>query len=97
MLIISSDEYRTPFVDRKYELWSAAAVAFQSLSQKQRTLFSKRCQISSEVMWGWAVGLCDDPMYYEYIADATRDDEIALVAGTTLSRSDVRLKTAKYE
>ena len=39
---------------------------------------------------------CDDPMYYEHIADAMGDDEVALVAETKLSRSDVRLKTLKY-
>ena len=52
--------------------------------------------ISSEVLWGRAVESCRDPMYYMYIADARGEDEVALDAGTTLSCSNVRLKTPNY-
>ena len=97
--------------DRLCELWSVAAVAFRSLSsEKKRSLSlvalfdeeknkvpSRHIQISSEVLWGRAVASCNDPMYYEYTADSMGDDEVALVSGTKLSRSDVRLKTLKYK
>ena len=81
---------------RLCELWSVAAVALRSLSsEKKRILLSHR-QISSEVLWGRAVATCDDPMYYEHIADAMTDDEVALVAGKRETHSDVRLRTLRY-
>ena len=93
--------------DRLCELWSVAAVAFRSLSsEKKRSLSlvalfdeeknkvpSRHIQISSEVLWGRAVASCDDPAYYEHIADAMGDNEVALVAGKRETRSDVRCKT----
>ena len=79
------------------DLWSAAAVAFRLVSLSQKTILWSQYQISSEVLWGRAVASCNDPMYYEYTADSMGDDEVALVSGTKLSRSDVRLKTLKYK
>ena len=76
------------------KVWSAAAVAFRSLSLYKKTFLLVQCQFSSEVLWGRAVASqCErkDPRHCDYIADSMGDNVVALFAGTKLSRSDVRL------
>ena len=80
--------------DRLCELSSVAAVAFRFLSAGNKRFLLNHYMVSSEVLWGWAVATCDNPMYYEHIADSMAENEVALVCGTTSSRSDVRTRLA---